>query len=87
MARDNPNLQIGDLVLVKEDKPLPHHWPAVVIETHLMKEVNTTPLKRPPAVTTNIHSLQRASNPWSHKEDTKGTSTDPTIQKFNSHRM
>jgi hypothetical protein len=29
--RTPPNLQIGDLVLVKEDNPSPLHWPAAMI--------------------------------------------------------
>jgi len=39
MAEDIPNLQLGDLVLLKEDNTTPLHWPtAVIAETHPGKD-------------------------------------------------
>jgi hypothetical protein len=82
LVLDNPNLQIGEYVLVKEGNHLPHHWPAVTTETNILMEGNTTTPRRPTAVTTNIHSHQMAPNLWPHKK-----TTEPPIYKFDSHRV
>jgi hypothetical protein len=78
MVKENPNLQIGEYVLVKEGNHLPHHWPAVTTETHSLMEGNTTP-RRPTAVTTNIHPHQMAPNLWPHKENNRPPSTNLTL--------
>jgi hypothetical protein len=69
MAEDIPNLQLGDLVLLKEDITSPLLWPtAVITETHPGKDnsVHVVTLRTPKGTfkrpITNIYPLPRVNS-------------------------
>jgi hypothetical protein len=69
ITEDIPNLQPGDLILLKEDSTSPIHWPTAVIkETHPGKDnsVHVVTLRTPKEISkhpiTKIYPLPRVNS-------------------------